>query len=90
MHRSMFKDQGRMPKPLIDEYETEVFDQRICYAMEYNLAVKLTVWTDGFLEEFKGCIHYVDPISHQLRIEGNVGEIMCFSFEDVIGVKVLG
>lgn len=30
MQRSMFKVQERQPKPLIDVYEFEVFDQRIC------------------------------------------------------------
>ena len=36
---SMYKDQERQPKPLIDEYMAEEFDQWICYARERNLAV---------------------------------------------------
>lgn len=48
MQHSMYKDQERQPKPLIDEYEKEQFDQRIAHAMEYSLAVKLSVWSDGF------------------------------------------
>ncbi|MBT2724359.1 YolD-like family protein [Bacillus sp. ISL-46] len=39
MQREMFKDQERMSKPILDEYETDEFDQHIAYAMEYNLAV---------------------------------------------------
>ncbi|WP_251029037.1 YolD-like family protein [Bacillus sp. ISL-40] len=40
----MFKDQERIARPILDEYEAEEFDKRICYAMEFNLAVKITVW----------------------------------------------
>jgi hypothetical protein len=42
MQREMFKDQERQPRPLLSEFDTEEFDQRISYAMEYNLAVRLT------------------------------------------------
>jgi YolD-like protein len=89
MQRSMFKDQERQPKPLIDVYELEEFDQRICYAMEYHLAVKLTVWDDGFTEEVTGHVHYVDPISHDLRIEDNTGKFEQIAFEHVVGRVVI-
>lgn len=43
-------DQERMIiKPIIDVYESEEFDKRICYAMEYNLSVKITIWYNGFI-----------------------------------------
>jgi hypothetical protein len=47
MTRAMFKDQERTMKPLLDEYEKEEFDRSIAYAMEYNLPVKIKVWSDG-------------------------------------------
>jgi hypothetical protein len=31
------------------------------------------VWTDGFTVEMTARIHYVDPITQQLRIEVNSG-----------------
>ncbi|MEH7545970.1 MULTISPECIES: hypothetical protein [Bacillaceae] len=34
-------------------------------------------------------IHYLDPITHQLRIELKPGEFERISFEDVVGVVVL-
>jgi hypothetical protein len=89
MTRAMFKDQERQPKPLIDEYEKEDFDQRIAYAMEYNIAVKLTVWSDGFTAYITGRIHYVDPITHLLRIEVKPGEFERVAFEDVVGAAVI-
>lgn len=89
MTRAMFKDQERQPKPLIDEYEKEYFDQRIVYSMENNLAVKLTVWGDGFTVNITGRIHNVDPITSHLRIEVMPGEFERIAFDDVVGVVVV-
>jgi hypothetical protein len=89
MNRSMFKDQERTLKPLLDEYEKEEFDRSIAYAMEFNLPVKITVWNDGFTETITGRIHYVDPITLQLRIELESGEFQRIAFEDVVRVCVV-
>ncbi|MDQ0201101.1 YolD-like family protein [Neobacillus ginsengisoli] len=86
--RDLWRDSERIKKPIIDENEAEEFDQRICYAMEFNHAVKITVWDDGFTRDITGWIHYVDPITHQLRIEVNSGEFHRIAFEDVVGVVV--
>jgi hypothetical protein len=87
--RNFWRDTERQPKPIIDEYEAEEFDLRICYAMEYNLAVKISVWTDGFITDITGRVHYIDPITHQLRIEVKPGEFERVAFEDVVGVVVV-
>jgi len=62
----------------------------LCYAMESNTAVKLTIWDDGFTYDITGRIHYVDPITKQLRIEVKPGDFERIAFEDVIGVIVVG
>jgi hypothetical protein len=89
MQRSMFKDQERQSKPLVDEYEMEEFDLRICFAMEHNLKVKLTIWADGFIQDITAFIHYVDPITHELSIEISPGIFERIEFEDVVGVTVI-
>jgi hypothetical protein len=89
MTTAMYKDQERKPKPLLDEYEKEEFDQNIAYAMEYNLPVKITVWSDGFTDSRTGTIHYVDPITYQLRIEMNSNEFEVIAFDDIVGVMVV-
>jgi hypothetical protein len=89
MNRAMFKDQERTMKPLLDEYEKEEFDRSIAYAMEYNFPVKIKVWTDGFTETIMGHIHYVDPITLQLRIEVKPGEFERIAFDDVVGIIVV-
>ena len=89
MTRAMFKEQERQPKPLIDEYEKEEFDQRIAYAMENNLAVELSIWSNGFTENITGRIHNVDPITHQLLIVVKPGKLERIAFEAVVGVAVV-
>lgn len=86
--RDLWIDQDRMNKPIIDEYQKEVFYQRICYAMEYNRPVKVTIWADGFTSNVSGRIHYLDPNSHQLRIELQGGEFRRIDFADVIELSV--
>jgi hypothetical protein len=89
MTRAMYKDQERQAKPIIDEYQREEFDQQICYAMEFHLPVKLTIWQDGFLQEITGVVHYIDPIKRHLRVESKPGEIQRVDLDCVIGVVVV-
>ncbi|WP_235824976.1 YolD-like family protein [Bacillus salipaludis] len=87
--RDLWRDQERMNKPIIDEDQAEEFDLRIQYATEYNHAVKLTVWNDGFTSVITGRVHYIDPITHELRIEVKAGEFERVAFDSVVGVKVV-
>jgi hypothetical protein len=89
MTNEMFKEQARTPKPFLDESQKEEFELRIAYAKEYNHVVKLTVWDDGFNHDITGRVHYVDPITHGLRIEARPGEFERVAFDSVVGVKVL-
>lgn len=86
---NLWRDTERIAKPIIDEYEAEEFDLRICYAMEYNLAVKITMWSYDLTDELTGRVHYVDPITHQLSIEMKLGEFERVEFGDIIGVAVI-
>lgn len=87
--RDMWRDTERMSKPIIVEYEAEEFDLRIAYAMESNLAVRITIWSDGFTDELTSRVHYVVPITHQLHIEVKSGEFERVAFDDVVGVTVI-
>ncbi len=89
MQRDFWIDTERIRKPIIDEQEAEEFDLRIIYSMEYNHLVKLTIWDDGFTQDIFGRVHYVDPITHELRIEVKPGELERVLFDSVVGVKVV-
>ncbi|MEY2192837.1 YolD-like family protein [Neobacillus sp. BF23-41] len=54
--RAVFKDQEHQPRPLLSEFDMEEFDQCIAYPMEYKLAVRLTVWADGFSSDYTALI----------------------------------
>jgi hypothetical protein len=87
--QNLWTDQARIIKPIIDEYEKEEIDLRICYAMECNLSVKIIIWSNGFISKITGRIHYVDLISHRLQIELQDGVFRRIDFEEVIGVSVV-
>jgi hypothetical protein len=89
MQRDFWLDTERLMKPIINEHEAEEFDLRIIYSMEYNHSVKLKVWDDGFTHDINGRVHYVDPITHELRIEVKPGEFEKVAFDIVVGVKVI-
>jgi hypothetical protein len=89
MTREMYKDQARQAKPILDEYQTEEFDLRIKYAMEYKHAVRLSVWDDGFTTDYTGRILRVDPITHVLRLEVKPGEYERIQFGDVTAVRIV-
>ncbi|MFF2450818.1 YolD-like family protein [Neobacillus sp. NPDC058068] len=89
MQRDFWLDTERIRMPIIDEHEREEFDLRIIYSMEYNHSVKLKVWNDGFTHNINGRVHYVDPITHELRIEVKPGEFERVVFASVVGVKVV-
>jgi hypothetical protein len=73
----------------IDEFQYEEFDQRICYSMEYNFAVKITKWVDGFNYEIVGRIHYVDPIHKEVRLKTKADEVERVKMADIIAVEVM-
>ncbi|WP_353750487.1 YolD-like family protein [Peribacillus frigoritolerans] len=89
MLRELDRDYYRQQKPIIDEFQFEEFDQRICYSMEYNFAVKITKWVDGFNYEIVGCVHYVDPIKKEVRLKTETDEVEHVKMSDIIAVEVI-
>lgn len=81
----LWQDVHRQIKPIIDEDEKEEYDQQIGDAMEYNLPMKFTIWGDGFTEVLTGKVHYVDLITHQLRIETKPEEFERVAYGRVVG-----
>lgn len=71
-------------KPVIDEYQMAEFDERICYAMEYALPIKFTVWEAGKTTEVVGRVHYVDVNAKQVRLADTR-----INMADVIAVEVV-
>jgi hypothetical protein len=63
--------------------------KRIYYAIEKNLAVKLTLWKDGFTRELTGRIHQVDPFKQEIIFEIKLGEGKRINVKGVVGMAIL-
>jgi hypothetical protein len=57
--------------------------------MEYGHAATLKIWDDGSTSDITGRVHYVDPITNELRIEVEPGKFEKVAFDNVVGVKVV-
>jgi hypothetical protein len=86
--RELARDELRQARPLLDEYEIEELENRICSAMEYTYPVKITKWVDGFTYEERGHVHYLDPIRKEVRLVAEDGSAMAIKFEDIVAVEV--
>ncbi|WP_071460742.1 YolD-like family protein [Bacillus massilinigeriensis] len=89
MLRELERDELRQPKPILDEYEIEELESRICYAMEFNFPVAISKWSDGFTYEEKGRIHYLDPIRKEVRMKSSGGALIHIKFADILAVEVI-
>ncbi|MBT2682675.1 YolD-like family protein [Bacillus sp. ISL-37] len=88
MLRELARDELRQAKPIIDEYELEEIDRRICYAMEYTLPVVISMWQEGFTYEEKGYVHYSDPLLKEIRIKAEDGSVIRIKIADIVAVEV--
>jgi hypothetical protein len=92
-HRALLRelaiDERRQSKPLIDEYEIQELEDRICYAMEYNFPLVISKWEDGFTYEERGFVHYLDPIKKEVRMVSGDGAVVSIKFADIVGVEVI-
>lgn len=59
----------RLAKPILDEYQIEEIENQICYAMEYNLLVTISVWESGLNRKVSGYIRYLEPLKKEIRME---------------------
>lgn len=82
-------EMNKCEKPLIDEYQRVEFDERIAYAMEFNMPVRLTVWIGGHLKDTIGRVHYCDVVKQQLRIETLMHDFVRVNLSDVVGVEII-
>ena len=87
--RELARDELRQPRPLLDEYEIQEFENRICSAMEYTYSVKITKWVDGFTYEETGHVHYLDPIRKEIRMVVEDESVVTIKFDDIIAVAVI-
>jgi hypothetical protein len=88
LQKYLERDYYKTPKPLIDEYQVQEIEEKILYAAEYHFPVKFDVWIEGFVEEVRGYIHYLDPILKEVRVKDHEGNVERVKFKNIINVEV--
>lgn len=84
-------DLDKLAKPILDEYQIEEIENQICYAMEYNFSVTVSVWESGLIRKVTGYIRYLEPLKKEIRLEvarNHENVIERISFEDIIAIEV--
>lgn len=89
MLREALIEEEKIKKPLIDEYELQEFEERIHYAKNSKLPVKLTVWKEGFVEEVSGLIYRLDVMKKDIWLKDSDGDLVRVSFSNLMGVSVI-
>jgi hypothetical protein len=82
------KDYYKTSKPLLDPYQIQEFEEKIHYAMEYHYPIKFGVWYDGFVEEVRGFVYYLDPIRKEIRLKNDDGDVERVKFKNIVNVEV--
>ena len=80
-------DDQKLDKPIIDEYQIEEFEQRICLAMEYSYRVTIKTWESGFFKVYKGLIHRLDEINRILFLEQEE-RIVRLKYNAIVGIEL--
>ena len=88
MLRDIERDNQKEKQPILDEYEIEELENKIHYAMEFALFVKVKIWREGFFHEYLGRVCRLDGLSKMIYLECNNGYIEKIMFEDVVGIEV--
>lgn len=87
--KELATDQLRERKPILDEYQIQEYEEKIHYAMAFNLPLKLSVWQDGFTDVYTVYVHYVDSLNKQIRAKDNEDMVLVIRFEDIVEVEVV-
>ncbi|MDK2600282.1 YolD-like family protein [Bacillus stercoris] len=59
----------------------------ICEAMEFNSVLVIGVYRDGFIEEVKGHVHYIDEVKQRLHVKDLKGDTNFIAFGSVLSVE---
>ncbi|WP_409293917.1 YolD-like family protein [Peribacillus sp. SCS-26] len=91
MLKEMKRDENRVEKPLLDEYQIEEFENKICFAMEFKLQIMAVVWEEGFEKTRIGMVHRLDEIYKLIYLEtdGPANELFRIFFDDIVRIEVL-
>lgn len=88
MLQDLNTDDQKVDKPIIDEYQLEDFEQKICLAMEISYQLKVKRWEKGLFKCYTGFIHRIDGINKALFIEQEE-HIINLNFSDIVCIEIV-
>lgn len=82
------RDDLKVAKPILDEYQIEEYGQKLLLAMEFTYRLKIQVWENGFLYDYSGKLHRIDEIYKIIYLETDE-KLTKLKFEDMVDVELM-
>ncbi|WP_345805962.1 YolD-like family protein [Bacillus subtilis] len=76
----------KIEKPILDENQLEEMARTICEAMEFNSALIIRLYRDGFIEEVTGHVHYIDEVKQRLNVKDLKGDTWFIAFNSIVAI----
>ncbi|MCM2588143.1 YolD-like family protein [Rossellomorea marisflavi] len=89
--RDIWEEFERDTKPEVDIFALSEMEERIRYAMEYHLPLRMKIWNElkGKCETKTGTIHYLNERDRNLMLECGDEGFVRVRVEDLISVDVV-
>lgn len=87
--KDMYYEELKVSMPILDEYEFQEINEKIMFAFEKKIPVKLNLFFDGF-KEWEGplILKKLDNITNVIKTEKIVDKsVNTFNLRDIIGVE---
>ncbi|MFC9658456.1 YolD-like family protein [Bacillus subtilis] len=82
------REDQKIEKPILDEYQLEEMARVIYEAMEFNSVLVIRVYRDGFIEEVTGHVHYIDEVKQRLHVKDSKGDTNFIAFDSLLTVRI--
>ncbi|WP_456280108.1 YolD-like family protein [Bacillus sp. K7] len=77
----------KIEKPILDQYQLEEMARTICEAMEFNSALVISIYRDGFIEDVTGHVHYINEVKQKLHVKDLKGDTRFIAFDALLSVR---
>jgi hypothetical protein len=69
MLKYLKNDYEKQKKPQLDEDELHEIGFIVMESLHYTLPIQITIWEDGFFEEYIGIVYKVDYHNRKIKLE---------------------
>ena len=80
-------ERTKVDKPIIDDQQKQEFAQAMSDAKVNNQRIKISIWKEGFFEDFVGYLNNIDPYLKRIRLDINESEVAYINIVDIVGVE---